>query len=913
MSKINHPVILLAALAAITYCPVASAALKTLPGHVPGVVARLAANGRLPATNRLDLAIGLPLRNQAALNWFLRDLYNPASASFHHYLDPEQFTAQFGPTEQDYAAVIEFARTNGLSVKHLHGNRMLLDVNGRVSDIERAFHLTLRTYRHPTEDRSFYAPDTEPTVATDLPVLEINGLNDYGKLRPMLHRKPVGEQHEPAAGSGPGNGYIGNDFRNAYVPGTTLNGFGQMVGLIEFSGYDPNDIFAYEAQAGLPVVPLQNVLLDGSIGDEVGIPDAEVEVCLDIEMVLAMATNLAAVVVFETPYTNAANVVYWNDVLNTMVSSNQIKQFSSSWGFGGSPNQTSEQIFQEMAAQGQSFFQASGDGDAWTSPLMEPAESTNLTVVGGTTLFMNGSGGSYLGEKVWNWGNIGQVWGLNGATNDYWGSGGGVSANNGMPYWQTNVNMTTNLGSMTMRNIPDVALTADNVYVTHASGENEVLGGTSCAAPLWAGFMALENQQASGINHPPAGFINPAIYALGESTNYNACFNDIATGSNTWSGSPNLYYAVPGYDLCTGWGTPGGTNLINALAGGAPDPLVISPLAGFVANGAQGGPFSGSLQTFTVNNSGAGTLNWSLINTSAWIAVSARSGTLGAGNQTNVAVSLSSAANALAAGNYSAVVFFTNQTNQVAQPRLFALRVDQSLVTDGGFESGSFCHWALAGRTVINSGAVIENAVESPHNGYNPVHAGNYGAMFADSTLAILSQMLPTYPGQKYLLSFWLENPTGGSPVNNHIEQFQVNWNTNGAATNTIYSLPTLPNTPAFAWSNFNFVVTATGTNSSLQFAAENQPNYFGLDDVSVVPVPAPSFSAFSLGTNGPAFTWTTLANVGYLLQYKTNLAQANWVNFGSALIAATNTLTAVDTNAISTSPQRFYRVSVSP
>jgi subtilase family serine protease len=444
MSKKTRSAVVLAALALVALCPVARAALKTLPGHVPAAVAQLAPVGRLAAGTRLDLAIGLPLRNQQALNSWLRELYDPASVNYHQYLTPEQFTAQFGPTERDYAAVIDFARISGLTVTHRHGNRVLLDVNGTVGDIERAFHVSLRTYRHPAEDRNFYAPDAEPKVAAELPVLEISGLNDYGKPKPMVCRRPVGDVGEPAAGSGPGHGYIGNDFRNAYAPGTTLNGYGQMVGLVEFSGYDPNDIFAYESLAGLPDVPLQNVLLDGSIGDEVANNDAEAEVCLDMEMALAMATNLAAVVVFEAPY-NTASMATLNDILNAMAASNQIKQLSSSWGFLGNPSQTSDQIFKQMAAQGQSFFQASGDGDAWTGQIMEPAESTNVIVVGGTTLFMNGSGGSLLSEKVWNWGIQTSSFGLNGNTNYYWGSGGGVSANYAIPYWQANVNMTANL------------------------------------------------------------------------------------------------------------------------------------------------------------------------------------------------------------------------------------------------------------------------------------------------------------------------------------------------------------------------------------------------------------------------------------------------------------------------------------
>lgn len=270
--------------------------LKSLPGHVPGVVATLQAKGRLPATNQLALALGLPLRDPAGLDAFLREVYDPASPHFHQYLSPAEFTARFGPTEEDYAAVEAFARTNGWTITRRYPNRMVLDVTARVTDIERALHLNLRTYRHPTEPRDFYAPETEPTVPKNLPVLDISGLSDFGRPKPMLHRSPATPHLGAAIGSSPGGGYLGKDFRNAYAPGSPLNGFGQMVGLVELSGYDPNDIFAYEAQGHLPNVPLLNVLLDGSVGDEVANGDSEAEVCLDIEMAIAMAPNLAAVV-----------------------------------------------------------------------------------------------------------------------------------------------------------------------------------------------------------------------------------------------------------------------------------------------------------------------------------------------------------------------------------------------------------------------------------------------------------------------------------------------------------------------------------------------------------------------------------------------------------------------------------------
>ena len=239
--------------------------------------------------------------------------------------------------------------------------------------------------------------------------------------------------------------------------------------------------------------------------------------------------------------------------------------------------------------------------------------------------------------------------------------------------------MATNRGSTTMRNVPDVALTADNVF-----------GGTSCAAPLWAGFTALVNQQAVASGRATVGFVNPAIYTIGQGANYAVDFHDITTGNNTWPSSPANFYAVPGYDLCTGWGTPAGQNLINALAG-PPDTLVITPASGFNAGGPVGGPFNGAPQNFSLTNTGLASLSWSIINTSAWLNASPAGTTLASGAQTNVTVSLTLVASSLAVGTYSANVWFTNLTSGVAQGRQFTLQVFQPLAvspTNGFTSSG---------------------------------------------------------------------------------------------------------------------------------------------------------------------------------------------------------------------------------
>jgi hypothetical protein len=573
---------------------------QVLHGHVPRAVTalKLPPVGRLPATNHLHLAIGLPLRNPQALSHLLQQIYDPASPQYHHYLTPEKFTEMFGPRQKDYQSLIDFARTNGFAVTGLHSNRMLLDVDGAVEDIEKALHVRMRLYHHPTQARTFYAPDVEPSIDFAGPVLHISGLDNYFPPQPLLHQAPsTGPTNgQVYAGSGPFGTYMGGDFRAAYAPGVTQTGAGQAVGLVEFSsGYYPADITAYEASNGLPNVTLTNVLLDGYDGDSGGAND---EVSLDIEMSISMAPGLSQVIVYEGYIPD--------DVLNSMAAGNQAKQLSCSWVWDGDNDATLDQIFQELAVQGQSFFNASGDYDAYggANPIYQPADNPYITVVGGTTLTTTGPGGSWVSETTWNWGvEFGA--GYNGI-----GSSGGISTNYAIPTWQQTINMSTNQGSTVLRNVPDVSLTADNVWVIYNNGSSGDFGGTSCAAPLWAGFTALINQQAVTNGQPTVGFFNPVLYAIGSGQAYPSAFHDITTGNNTSSTSPKNFYAVPGYDLCTGWGSPTGSNMISAVLSASQAPVLVG--AGSTVAGAEGNglinPNDCSLLTLFVQNLGQGTV-----------------------------------------------------------------------------------------------------------------------------------------------------------------------------------------------------------------------------------------------------------------------------------------------------------------
>lgn len=594
--------------------------MRTLPGHVPRAISRfhLQPTSKLAPDTRLNLTISLPLRNEAALDELLGQIYDSGSTNYHHYLTPDQFAAQFGPSGQDYQMAVNFAKVAHLNVINTYSNQMILDVSGKVSDIEKAFKVTLRTYHHPTENRDFYAPDTDPVVNSALPIFHVSGLDNYLIPHPAFIRKDALNANlsgaKSASGSGPDGEYIGNDFRAAYVPGVALDGTGQKVALFELDGYYPADIFSYESQAGLPSITLTNISVDGGVPTPT--PFGDPEVSLDIEMVISMATNLSQLIVYEAPNGPSTIVV---DLLNRIATDDLAKQISSSWLIGD--DSAYDVFYKEMALQGQSFFQASGDNGAYYSNIeyiQQFADDTNITLVGGTTLSTAGPGGAWSSETVWNWFSTGM------GTD---GSGGGTNFNGvPLPSWQQGINMTTNQGSTTLRNVPDVALTADNIYVIYEDGFSGYFGGTSAAAPLWAAYTALVNEQATNNGLPPVGFLNPAIYAIGKGTNYTNCFHDIITGNDTNLVVSNKYFAEPGYDLCTGWGTPNGSNLINALTSivttnvythlSAPPPPY-----GSVLSALNGGNPNGLWYLFIednqVQNSGAISNGWSITLTTA--------------------------------------------------------------------------------------------------------------------------------------------------------------------------------------------------------------------------------------------------------------------------------------------------------
>jgi uncharacterized repeat protein (TIGR03803 family) len=560
----------------------AQQALQVLHKHVrPAVTSgRAAPVGFLPSTQRLNLIIHLPVRNQDELTSLIGRLSDPTSPDYRHWLSVAEFTERFGRTEVEYQKVADFAEANGFAVTYKSPNRLMFVVRGSVAQIEKAFNVKMRTYQHPSENRIFYSPDREPSLALDVPVSHISGLNNYSYPRPGAGPRAGnlggntcgGTQMAPGTGSGPYGSFLGSDMRAAYNMGSNT-GTGQTVGLAEFSGYNPKGVSMYFSTIGQTNnVPIENIVVDGGSATDWTKPCDEGEVSLDIEQAVSVAPGLTQLRVYIGPESLGTGVDGY--IFSQMATDDIAKQLSNSWYWYPDDPTTDDPYFEQMACQGQTFFNLSGDHGAYNGHLNEdegfPAEDNHVTDVGGTELMTSGGGGPWESEVAWN--------------DPPGGASGGGPADNDLPSfyiqsWQMPVINSSNMGSTTLRNSPDVAMQADyNNYICYDTGtpeESDVKcfdywGGTSFAAPRWAAWLALVNQQVVTDGYTAGlGFINPTLYSIGQSSSYNSDFHDITSGNNEFNNQLPYYNAVAGYDLVTGWGSMNGLALMAVLDGSA--------------------------------------------------------------------------------------------------------------------------------------------------------------------------------------------------------------------------------------------------------------------------------------------------------------------------------------------------------
>jgi subtilase family serine protease len=526
--------------------------------------------GQLPATETLRFDIVLPLRDRAGLQNFLQDVQDPASPSHHQFLTPQEFTERFGPSQEDWDALVTFAKASGFEI--ISGTREERDLrlSGSVANIEKAFHVTMGTYHDLTEDRTFFAADREPTVDLPFQVWHITGLDNDSKPHPLYVKKSdYAKAHgidadkvvsHATTGSGPSASFLGSDMRAAYYGGTALTGTGQTIGLFEFLGTDLADLTTYYKNVGQTEPYTPTLISTGGYSTSCTASSGcdDTEQTLDMTQAMGMAPGSTMLYMYVCG--NASNI---SDTacISAMVSTASAplsKQISCSWGWTPADPSTLDPYFEQMAAQGQNFFAASGDSSAWSaSNEAWPADDANIVSVGGTDLTTSSAAGPWKSETAWA------------------DSGGGISPDSiPIPSWQklSGVITSSNRGSTTLRNGPDVSANANFTFYVCADQTTctaNDYGGTSFAAPMWAGYLALANEQAAA-NGDTIGFINPIIYPAALTSSYGTYFHDIT------SGSCGTYSGITGYDLCTGWGSPNTTGIINLLAGSATPSFTLS-------------------------------------------------------------------------------------------------------------------------------------------------------------------------------------------------------------------------------------------------------------------------------------------------------------------------------------------------
>ncbi len=559
LRKLRTSLLTIAALAPVVNIVCQAQSLPTLTHHVRDVVVNGQAKpiGQLPLNQTMQLDVVLPLGARAGLQSYLKELYNPASPSYRHFLSVPEFTERFGPSQQDYDAVVRFAETNGFTVVGGTRDGMEVQIKGPVSAVQTAFHVTMRTYQHPTESRTFYAPDREPSANLAFPLWHISGLDNYSIPHPMFVKKsdyakahgidPDSVVTHATTGSGPSSSFLGSDMRAAYYGGTALTGSGQNLGLFEYLGTDLTDLTTYYKNVGQTNnVPITLLSTDGTstscVDSRAGGDCDDTEQTLDMTQALGMAPGLNSLVMYIGSTDTA--------IISAMTTHSPLPTtIGCSWGWTPADPSTLDPYFEKMASQGQNFFAASGDSSTWSSSNEAwPADDANVVSVGGTDLTTASAAGPWKSETAWS------------------DSGGGISPDSiAIPSWQqlAGVINSSNKGSTTLRNGPDVSANANFTFYVCADQTTctaNDYGGTSFATPMWAGYIALVNQQLAENSQPTIGFINPTIYAQNVTSVYDTDFHDITSGT---SGS---YSAVTGYDLVTGWGSPN-TGLIGALTG----------------------------------------------------------------------------------------------------------------------------------------------------------------------------------------------------------------------------------------------------------------------------------------------------------------------------------------------------------
>lgn len=501
------------------------------PNEKIEVTVILRPNPSAPKNRADDIGIQ-PLQNRAEL-----------------HLTREQFARTYGALKEDADKVQEFAKQYGLHVVDTNLGRRSVVLSGTATKFEKAFKVKLKRFQHPTQkdvkfrgrEGSIYIPSSLSGV-----IQAVLGLDDRPQVAPHFRRKK--SKHEKSVS------YTAPQIAGMYDFPSSLNGAGECIAILEFGGgYSQSDLTTYFGKLNLNPPSITTVSVDGATNSPTGNPNsADGEVTLDIEVAGSIASG-ARIVMYFAPISDRGFV----DAITTAANDakNAPSIISISWG-GPESTWTSQtlqavnQAIEDAATMGITVCVAAGDNgstDGVNDGLQHvdfPASSPYALACGGTTLDSS-NGKTISKEMVWN------DEPKDGAT------GGGISDEFDLPTWQDGFNVppSVNPGEHIGRGVPDVSADADpeTGYLIIVDGTSEPIGGTSAVAPLWAGLIALINQK---LGHS-IGFVNPILYQLYSKSSLD--FHDITVGNN------GAYDAGPGWDACTGLGSPDGSKILNGV------------------------------------------------------------------------------------------------------------------------------------------------------------------------------------------------------------------------------------------------------------------------------------------------------------------------------------------------------------
>jgi kumamolisin len=473
-------------------------------------------------------------------------------------LSRQEFEKQHGADPASVAMVESFAREHGLTVKETSPARRTVILSGTIAAMNKTFGVELKQYEYPggryrgRTGNIYLPPDLHAVVEG------VFGLDNRPQAKPHFRRR---RERAGARAEAQDVSYTPVQVATLYDLPTNVDGSGECIGLIELGGgFNQTDLNNYWNQLKLSTIPTVAAVSVGNgsnspSGDPNG-PDAEV--MLDIEVAGAIAPGTKIVAYFaentDAGFLNAITTAVHDSTNNPSVISISWGGPESSWTQQAMTSM--DEAFQAAAAMGVSICVAAGD-DGSTDGVSDgsnhvdfPASSPNVLACGGTRLI--GSGATITSETVWN-----ELANNEGAT------GGGISDVFPLPSYQSGAGVppSANANHNVGRGVPDVAGNADPTtgYVTIVDGQSGVIGGTSAVTPLWSGLIALINESIG----KPVGFLNPLLYKQG---NEAADFNDVTSGNN------GAYSAGPGWDACTGLGSPKGVGIAEAL--GAPESAV---------------------------------------------------------------------------------------------------------------------------------------------------------------------------------------------------------------------------------------------------------------------------------------------------------------------------------------------------